>query len=243
MSMTFAATSLAKLRRARAAWASESGFTLVEALVASVLSVIIGLALFAMIEFSFRQTYNVSERVNANQRGRIALEQILLRLHSSCVAVSAVPVLAESSGTSLSILSKEGTQAYFSSMTKHRIYLSGTTLYDATYNSSGGIAPHWTFPSTASSTRTLLTNVSQSGSTPIFQYYKYESGGTLSSTAQTTPLTEPEAKSTAAIAVAFTVAPEFTTRSSGPTRSVELSDTTLLRFDPSTTTGQNTPCT
>jgi Prokaryotic N-terminal methylation motif len=240
--MTFAPTHRVK-RRIRAACADEAGFTLMEALVAVTLSVVVGLALFAMIEFSFRQTYNVSERVNANQRGRIALEQILLRLHSSCVAVSAVPVLAESSGTTLNILSKEGTQAYFGSMTKHSIYLSGTTLYDATYNSTGGVAPKWTFPSTPTSTRALLTNVSQSGATPIFQYFKYEGGGTLSAKAQTTPLTETEAKSTAAVTVGFTVAPGFTTRSSGPSRSVELSDTTLLRFDPSTTTGQNTPCT
>lgn len=220
---------------------SEAGLTLIEALLALSLSIVVGSALLTIIDFAFHQTNNLAERVNANQRGRTALEDILQRLHSSCVAVSAVPVLGESSGTSLDLLSQEGSQPYFSSMTKHRIYLSGTTLYDASYTSNGGVAPHWTFPTTPTSTHTVATNVSQSGSTPIFRYYLYE-GGSLSSTPQATPLGESEAKSTAAVAIAFTVGPESVTQK-GPSRSIEMSDTVLLRFDPASPTGQNTPCT
>jgi Tfp pilus assembly protein PilV len=223
--------------------AGEAGVTLIELLVGLVVSTVVALALFAIIEFSFRQTYSVAERVNANQRGRLAMEEILQRLHSSCVAVSAVPVQTPSNETNLYLLSQEGTQPSFSSMTKHQIYLSGTTLYDASYISTGGVAPHWTFPATPTSTSTLLTNVSQSGATPVFSYFKYETGGVLSTTPLAVPLTETTASTTDAVKIAFTVAPATSTRAGGPTRSVELTDTVLLRFDPSSTTGQNKPCT
>ena len=228
----------------RSACASEAGITLIEALLALVLSIVVGLAVFSMMEFSFRQTYNVAERVNANQRGRTTLERILLRLHSSCVAVSAVPVREKSNGVTLNILSKEGNQAYFGSMTEHSIYLSGTTLFDATYNSNpGGVAPNWTFPSTPTSVSTLLTNVSPpSGSTSIFQYSKYENGSLVPITA-TESMSKTVANSVAWVKITLLVAPETTTRSGGPTRSVELTSSTLLRFDPASSTGQNTPCT
>lgn len=220
----------------------ESGFTLVEVLVATVTSLVVALALFAIIDFAFRQTSSVAERVSANQRGRLAMEYILTELHSSCVAVSAVPVLAESSGESLYLLSQQGSEAFFSSMTEHRIYLSGTTLYDATYNSTGGVAPKWTFSSTPSSTRIVLTGVSKSGTTPLFRYYKYE-GSTLPETELSEPLSAANAKLTAAVKIAFTVAPEETEVASKISKSIEMSDTALLRFDPASTTSQNTPCT
>jgi type II secretory pathway component PulJ len=225
----------------------EAGFTLIEVLVATITSMVVALALFAIIEFGFRQTASVAERVNANQRGRLAMENVLNYLHSSCVSVSAVPVLEKSTNSSLYILSQEGSQAFFTSMTRHRIYLaSNGTLYDAYYNSTGGIAPNWTFPAETSptGTRVLLTNVSQSGSTPVFRYFKYE-GGSLSETElpATAPsgLSAANAKATAAVTVTFTVAPE-TKAVTGVSKSIELSNTALLRFDPASTTSQDTPC-
>ena len=170
------------------------------------------------------------------------MEYISNDLHSSCVAVTAVPVLSGSTGTSLELLSERGSNAFFTAMTKHRLYLSGTTLYDAVYPSTGGIVPHWTFSSTPASTSTILTGISQSGATPLFRYYKYESS-TLPETVMTTPLSEANAKLTAAVKLAMTVAPETKTNSITVGKSIELENTVLLRFDPASTTSQNTPCT
>jgi hypothetical protein len=168
------------------------------------------------------------------------MEYILTSLHSSCVAVSAVPILEASTGNELWLLSQTGEQAFFTSMTEHKIYLSGTSLIDESFESNGGTAPNWTFSTTAKSKKTVLTGVSQSGTTPLFRYYKYE-GGKLSTTALTTPLKK-EAKATAQVAIAFTVAPETTSVKSNVSRSIEVSDTALLRFDPASTIAQNTPC-
>jgi hypothetical protein len=223
---------------------SETGVTLMEVLVASITSIVVGLALFATVDFAFRQTSSVAERVNANQRGRLAMEYVLTSLHSSCVAVSAVPILEKSKGEEMLLLSQTGEQAFFTSMTEHRIYLSGTSLIDASYESTGGTAPNWTFPAlttTPKSTKTIVTGVSQTGSTPLFRYYKYE-GGKLSTTELVTPLSKEGAKTTAQVAIAFTVAPETTSIKSNVSRSIQVSDTALLRFDPASTIAQNTPC-
>lgn len=233
-------STLERLRRRLPDLRGEAGVTLMEVLVASIASIAVGLALFATVDFAFRQTSSVAERVNANQRGRLAMEYILTELHSSCVAVSAVPILEKSKGEELFLLSQTGEQAVFSSMTKHRIYLSGTSLIDESFESNGGTAPTWTFSTTAKSKKTILTGVSQTGSTPLFRYYKYE-GGKLSTTELHTPL-EKEAKATAQVAIAFTVGPETTSIKSNVSRSVEMSDTVLLRFDPASTIAQNTPC-
>lgn len=230
------------------AFSDESGFTLMEVLVVSLLSVVVALGAINVIEVAFKQTTVVAEKVSATQRGRVGMEYILNTLHSSCVAVAAVPVVSstkekkESDGENLYVLSQQGTQAFFTSMTQHRIYLSGGTLYDASYKSTGGVAPKWTFSSTPSSTRAILSGVSKSGTTPIFRYYKYESS-TLPETELTTPLSEANAKLTAQVKIAFSVEPEKKESTATISRSVELSDTALLRFDPASTTSQNTPCT
>jgi prepilin-type N-terminal cleavage/methylation domain-containing protein len=216
------------------------GFTLIEMLVAILAGLVVTFATFAILEISLHQSSRVIDRISANQRGRIVMEKIVSELHSSCVAVSTVPIVKGSEGKSLQMISQTGSQVSFASVAKHKISLSGTTLTDATYNSSGGVAPNWTFPSSPTSSQTLLTGVTQTGATPIFRYFKYESGA-LSTTELTPPLTETQAKSTAAVTIGFSVAPE--SANTGKGRSVEFSNTVLLRFDPASSTGLNTPCT
>ncbi len=244
-----------RLRRARARIASlrhvarsahgEGGFTLIEVLVAILTGVIVTGAAFAILEVSLHQSTNIADRVSATQRGRTAMEKILLELHSSCVAASVTPIQKSSGSTSIQFISQTGTTPYFESIAKHEISLSAGKLTDATYQSNGGAAPKWTFPSTPTSKRTLLSGVTQSGSsgtTPVFEYFKYI-GGSISSTPQTAPLTEAEAKETAKVTVSFTTTPE-SGDSSGPSedRAIALSNTAVLRFDPASVSSVNTPC-
>ena len=63
----------------------------------------------------------------------------------------------------------------------HEISLAGSTLSESTYPVTGTY-PDWGQGATASSTKTLLTNVSQlSSTTPVFQYYAYKAAYTDSS--------------------------------------------------------------
>ncbi len=53
------------------------------------------------------------------------------------------------------------------------IALTGGNLVDSTFPRTGGTSPNWTFSATPSQTRILVEGVSQSGSTPLFQYFPY----------------------------------------------------------------------
>jgi type II secretory pathway pseudopilin PulG len=224
----------------------EQGFTLVEMLVTLVTGIVIVLAAFSILDVSLSQSSRINERVDADQRARLAMEKILLELHSSCVIVDVNPVEVGSESEMIKFISQQGSEAYFNTVTKHEIKLNKAagTLTDASYASvEPSSSGTWTFPATATSKQTLLTNVSLSKegekTVPLFKYYKYENGN-LATTELPTPLNEENAANTAEITVSFTTAPTSNRTTGG--RTVDLADTAVLRFDPASATGTNEPC-
>lgn len=224
---------------------AEHGFTLVEMLVAMVSGMVVILATLSVLDISISQSSRITERVDANQRGRLAMEKILLELHSSCIADPFTPVQPESTDTKLRFISQTGNEASFTTVTRHEIALNTGTgqLNDTIYVSNPVEGTTMTFPATPTRTEVLLTGVSQSKEgakvLPVFSYYKY-AGGNLSTTEETIPLSKEDAEATAEVTVAFTVAP-----SSGRTaadRTVDLTNTAVLRYDPASAGGSNTPC-
>ncbi|HEY2141256.1 MAG TPA: prepilin-type N-terminal cleavage/methylation domain-containing protein [Solirubrobacteraceae bacterium] len=225
----------------------EHGFTLVEMLVSIFAGLIVIFAAFAILDISLHQSSRIADRVSADQRGRLAMEKIVLKLHSSCVAAETTPVEAGSEANKLLIVSQTGAEASFAKVTLHEIVFSGEKLTDTSYlNTEKKPAPNWEFSGTPLGTQTLLTHVTRAKNSkgeeiPIFQYYKYE-GSTLSAPLAV-PLNATEANATAAIAVNFTAAPE-----SGNVgkitndRTFDLSDTAVLRFSPASSSGTNIPC-
>jgi prepilin-type N-terminal cleavage/methylation domain-containing protein len=79
--------------------ADQRGFTLVEIIVTLFAGTVIMLVIFAVLDLSVRQSASATDRVEAGQRGRTAMEQLVQELHSSCVAASVTPVLAGSADT------------------------------------------------------------------------------------------------------------------------------------------------
>ncbi len=220
----------------------EHGFTLVEMLVSIVTGLVVILATLSVLDISISQSSRISERVDADQHARLAMEKIMLELHSSCISTAFTPVRAGSNATSISFISQISNEAYFTSVTKHVISLSAGKLTDASYPSTNTIeelGATWKFASTPTITKTLATGVSQTSGGPIFSYFKYASGN-LSSTALSMPLSEIDAKATAEVTVAFTTAP--TSERTAADRTVKLSNTAVLRYDPSTASGINEPC-
>ena len=218
----------------------ECGFTLIELLVAMIAGLVVSFAAFAILNTSISQSSRIADRVSADQRGRLAMEKLTLVLHSSCIAPNVTPVEKESTANKIRIISQTGAESSFATVELHELSLASGMLTDTTYLSTGKQpAPNWEFSATPAKTTTLLTGVSQSGATPVFQYYGYE-GSELSKTPLTTPLNAVTANEAAAIAVNITVAPESS--NSKADRSVELSDTVVLRFSPASPTGSNLPC-
>jgi Tfp pilus assembly protein PilW len=224
---------------------AEHGFTLVEMLVAMVTGLVVILATLSVLDISISQSSRIAERTDADQRGRLAMEKVLLELHSSCIADPFTPVQKESTATNLRFISQTGSAASFTTVTMHEIKLNTVTgkLTDASFVSSPVEGTTMTFPGTATRTETILAGVSNSQEgakvVPVFSYYKY-AGGNLSSTPEEIPLSPPDAEATAEVTVAFTVAPssERTTAD----RTVDFTNTAVLRYDPASAGGSNTPC-
>lgn len=175
------------------------GFTLIELLVAMICGLIITGALLAILEFSLKQNSRISDRVQTDRVGRIALSKIVDELRSSCTGFGATPIqapsttpsspLAATGGPNLWFLSAYGNatsgKAVITGMTQHDINWTQTsesgseklgTLTDYSFTGSGE-SPAWTFPAlnTGNATaKVLAKNVSPLEGTTIFKYYKYD---------------------------------------------------------------------
>lgn len=162
------------------ALAAEEGVSLIELLVSILAGMIVIIALFNLQIVTLHQTTRVFTKVDATQHARVAIEDLENELHSACIVDNVTPIQSGSSGTSLQFVSQEGNGATLTPV-EHVISYSSSaqTLTDATYAETGETTnaqgePIYTFAAVASSSRILLANVTQSGTTPIFQYYEYQ---------------------------------------------------------------------
>jgi hypothetical protein len=225
----------------------ERGYSIAELMVAIAVSMIILTAIMAMVQVSTRGQERVASRVAANQRARPVMTNIVNTLHSGCVAPGVAPVLAGSSDSSLSFISKSG-DSVTPSPDRHVVSLSGTTLSESIYPATGGTPPTWTFSGTASSTRQLLTGVGPGAigeppsNVPLFRYYAYDSGE-VSPTPLPTPLSSADAARTVRVEVAFASSPSGAP-ASDPNAPITLADSATLRLEPASedTSEVNLPC-
>lgn len=193
----------------------DQGFTLIELLVSMLMAVVVTGALFAILEVSVHQTTLVTDKVQANQLGRIAMTRIVDELHSSCLAPSFAPIQEKSSETELIFKNAYSSEAVIpnakeaktagTGVYEHQIVWNKAagTLTDFTYKSTSGEGTEAIFPSLDYSATTheaknaepakgtlLASNVTESEnsakkSVPVFQYYKY---ATESSSSASTPV-------------------------------------------------------
>jgi len=229
---------------------SEHGFTLIEILVAMVTGLIVVGAAFTILEVSMRQSGRIADKVNANQRGRVALEKIMLELHSSCVANGANPIMATSTATRLIFQSHSGSsEPFFTTGLKHEIYLEGTTLFDRTFQSTSGIESRWLWSATPLATVPLLTKAYAPASGSMFEYFKYtkltpkelEEGNHVAlNQILVVPLGAEDAKAAAKVNVNFSAAPD--TNNTATPLTVAFSAGAVLRLTPATDVGSNEPC-
>ncbi len=158
----------------------EAGFTLVELLVAVAAAGVIVLALFTLLNTTLQQTSRTFSQVNASQSARTATEDIEDELHSACLSSGMAPIQASSDGSDLYFISQYGSSgsnadAATPTPVEHKIVYSSSakSLTDNIYAATGSSGSTWTFSTTPSQTRVLLTNVQAVGSTPMFQYFAY----------------------------------------------------------------------
>jgi hypothetical protein len=252
--------------------ASEGGFTLIELLVTLLTATIVIGAVLGMLEFALRQQSRITDRVQADQIGRLAMGKVIDELHSSCSGFGATAIqapsttpaspLASTGALDLWFLSAYGNpssaNAVLTGVTEHDIHWASTgtsntgealgTLTDYAFASTGGSAPSWTFPAltvaNAKATRLAPSLIPPkiSGVSTIFQYYKYKNNGQPVALSAAELPTATSNQEVAKVTVSFTQAPEDGDTRAG--RLTSFSDSAVLRFNSTVNAAgaENVPC-
>ena len=209
----------------------ERGFTLVELLVGIAAGMVVASALFTILDVTLHQTTRTFSRVDATQRARTALDAIENEMHSACVQNKVVPIIEGSSASSVSFWSQYGNGVTLTPV-KHKISFNANdhTLKDDTYPVIGGTSPDWLASSTASQTDTLLTNVDQSGSTPVFQYFSTDNSGQVPQTAL--PLSNDDVQDTTEVRMTLVVRPAGGSNEDTNLTPNTVTNSVLLRLTP-----------
>lgn len=219
----------------------ETGTTLMEVVVALASGILIIFALSTIVISTMHSVFRTSARVDANQRARFALNQVVDQLHSACVAPQIAPIKKESSGTRLIFVHKPGSEVSPLPI-KSEIVFSGGKLTQYDYPATGGAPPEWTYPVSPTSSRELMTKVSATAANgSIFTYYKYVNGK-ISTTPLTTPLESTTAATTVQVNVALTASP-LSTPVRDTNAATQIQGTALLKLTPPAFTGGvDLPC-
>jgi prepilin-type N-terminal cleavage/methylation domain-containing protein len=216
---------LSRIARLRAIRRDERGFTLIEVLVAMVTGVVVTGALFAILDFSVKQTGRLSEVSQVAQTSGTAMTHIVDQLHSACLSPGYAPVKAGSTATKLIFVNayfpeaNEKAEAEYKFVRKDELeYLSTGKLTD-TLSRPTGEEKEGEFPWKSSGTTTFAEGISPFGAVstePVFKYYEYSptsSSGTSESGASTlkeiavTTLTSAQATKVASVTVSFRTSP------------------------------------
>jgi prepilin-type N-terminal cleavage/methylation domain-containing protein len=207
----------------------QRGFTLIELMVSMAAGTIVIGTIVMITSVALHNQDRIARRVDANQRGRPVMTRMIQELHSACVAPRITPVLAGSTGTSISFLSQPGS-AVSPTPDKHVITLSGTTLSESVYPATAGAAPGpWTFSGTASSTRQLLTNVT-APSGVMFRYFAFVNGQ-LSTTPLPAPLISSNAALTSIVSISFASSPTSGVSNFDAKSPISFTDSADLRLE------------
>ncbi len=222
----------------------EGGYTLVELLIGSMVSLIVLAAIMMMVQVATGDQNRVVQHVYAGQRGRPVMNRIVDRLHSACVSPGLAPVREGSSETSLVVYSKSGS-AVSPTPNRYVIALSEGKLTETVALGSGTEPSNWTFGS-ASTPVQLINGVGTAKvgeppvAVPLFRYFAYEEGH-VATTPLPVPLSKENAAKTVQVDIAYTVGPSAT---AGSAAAITLTDSATLRIEPASEDSAqvNLPC-
>jgi hypothetical protein len=250
-------------RRAR----EEGGFTIIELLIAASLGIAMTTVAFGAMHFVSINITKTDSQVHIDQAARGALANIMLELHSGCIAPKAKPIREESSEKLIRYINARNEAARTESAKEEEAHVkpyfhelkfeeASEKLVEkkwegTTENSSTG---EWSFSATPK-TRILATHIQQSENTekkklPIFRYYKYyEPGETGYEAGMLNPnplaeggkLTASQAEKVAKVVVTFAVSPEEKTYNKKALEPLTLEDAAVYRLTPASTAESPAP--
>jgi prepilin-type N-terminal cleavage/methylation domain-containing protein len=219
------------LRRLRS---DQSGFSLVELLMAMALGSIVLAALMTVFLNGITGTVKISDRTEALQRGRITMDRVTTLLNSETC-------LLNSDGTGQPpILNGQDSQvAFYASL---GVVDSDPTIYRLRYDSASkrmweerflpvnnaGVVTYPTYPASPDYSRLIGTNIlPTTAGAPIFRYWQFITTdgptlGMVDGTALATPLSTTSQFATVRITISFVTQPEHTSGSTTDLRATSL---------------------
>lgn len=231
---------MSRFRRADLRPGNDDGFSLTELLVAILIGVIVILGILQLLDTSISLSTRTQQRIDAAQRGRLALDLTARELRAqTCLSVSE-PALVSASDSDVIYYVNLGTTT--ATPERHQIALESGDLilrrWVGTPAASGSI-PSVTYPSTPTSTKILAENIRITGTTPLFRYYSWSSGSNPAPTVlMSTPISSGNLGLPVKIAISFTVMPDRAFNTSRPVASFEDSIFTRLADPNDPTHGQ-----
>jgi prepilin-type N-terminal cleavage/methylation domain-containing protein len=237
---------------------SERGFTLVELLVAMMMSAVVIVGASAIIISSLDATQQVTQRATTLGEARTGVETLLGQLNSGCLVANTSPVLATTTTGISPVVSSDSSDLVFVSgngdsatatPTEHVVKVSNGALLDSAYSYTGtatsiGTPSAWTFATSPSQVLNLAEHVT-TGSGAMFTYYAYSNQQTgtdslLNASAMTVPLTATTAPSVAEVGLDFRFAPAGTNFNASTTS--EIDDAAVFSLTAQDSSSQNAPC-
>ncbi len=206
---------LAVTRRINRLRSDESGFTLIELLVSMTIALMVLMAAFVLLDRSTSISAQISNRQDALQRGRLAMEKIVRDLRSQvCLGDENEPITtAEDNKVTFYVDLSDGSEPVGQRTIRYEPGLDGKpgNLYEDVYEGTGEY-PLLVFEGTPE-TRLLVSNVRPimdgGVARPILRYYAFRNGGVPGDLELLpAPLVPNDAIRTVMVKVGFTVEPE-----------------------------------
>jgi prepilin-type N-terminal cleavage/methylation domain-containing protein len=189
----------------------ERGFTLIEVVVSMVIGTIVILAAYTVLDASTSLGKRTQDRVDAAQRGRLAMDVIGSELRSQVCLPGAVPPMATgATPTDFTFYSNLGDQN--SPPQKRRIYVQNSAIKEqtwmGTYSGSGTtLTVNWAATPTS---KVLVDPVSQvDATTPYFRFWGFDANlpATINQPLDATPLSAADAGRVVQVDVSFVARP------------------------------------
>jgi prepilin-type N-terminal cleavage/methylation domain-containing protein len=162
----------------------EDGFSLIELLVAMALGSIVLTAVMTVFLTGMGATTRVTDRVEAAQRGRLAMDRVVTLLNSqTCLynndGTSSAPIF-DGQGQQVTFLANLGTVSADPNKYRIRYDPATKTLFEDRWTPTRDAKGNLVFAATASSSKPIGTGIVPTlGGGTIFQYYAFDVDGTI----------------------------------------------------------------
>lgn len=209
----------------------ERGFTLIELLVTMSVGMIVMAGILGLLDMTLRGSATSLGRTQAVREGRGAIDRVGQELRlASCPDTGSAVLSADADSVSYYVSRPQSDYQLAPVIERHTLTYNASNGTIALAVSPGtGIPPTWS--ATPSRRAILGTGLSRTGTTPIFQYLRYDAPDASATSLMTAPVAAASLTTIAQIRVTFTALGAYPSADQGSSRFS--SDIALRTDDPS----------